>query len=211
MSLVPFGLRAGASRRVVAPAPVLPACAAPLTLASGPDCGRPTAQGDLRLGLRVSPQWARRRGVTVVVPVVVVVAALLLLLVVVVVVPVERDQTRACVRACVQRETAYQPSDIGSPSESPDPGSRKGLAWAGLWQVRHIQIYESCVERASARALRTERSSAKMAMESGRISRMSRGRPAAKGGGAPLTQERLTLTVRHASARCTLLPQLPCS
>ena len=104
MSLAPFGLRAGASRRVVAPAPVLPACAAPLTLASGPDCGRPTAQGDLRLGLRVSPQWARRRGVTVVVPVVVVVAALLLLLllVVVVVVPVERDQTRACVRACVR-------------------------------------------------------------------------------------------------------------
>ena len=68
--------------------------------------------------------------------------------------------------------TAHQPSDIVSPSESPDPCARKGLAWAGLWQVRHIQIYESCVERASARALRTERSSAKMAMESGRRSRI---------------------------------------
>ena len=27
----------------------------------------------------------------------------------------------------------------------------------------------------------------------------------------PLTKERLTLTVQHASARCTLLPQLPCA
>jgi hypothetical protein len=40
----------------------------------------------------------------------------------------------------------------------------------------------------------------------------NRGRPAAKGGVAPLTQEDLTLTVQHASARFmfTLLRRLPC-
>ena len=76
---------------------------------------------------------------------------------------------RACVRAS---RTAHQPSDIVSPSESPDPCALKGLVWPGLWQVRRIQVYESCVERASARALRTARSVAKMAMESGRRSRI---------------------------------------
>ncbi len=77
------------------------------------------------------------------------------------------EGSNLCVHA---RETAYQPSDIVSPFESREPCARKGLAWAGLWHDA-FQIYESFVEGASARALRTERSSAKMAMESGSRSR----------------------------------------
>ena len=80
------------------------------------------------------------------------------------------------------------------------------MAW--LVASATYPIHESCVQRASARALRTERSIAKMAEKSYRVEGAQLRKT-----GAPLTQEDLTLTVQHASARFrfTLLRQLPCA
>ncbi len=104
---------------------------------------------------------------------------------------------------------AHQPSNIVSPSESADPSARKVFWGAGLWQVRRIQKHESCVERASARALRMREVQCKMAMQSGSRSRIESRASGCerRGAGAPLTQEHLTLTAQHASARYTLLRQ----
>ena len=85
--------------------------------------------------------------------------------------------------------------DAHSHRAMPSHADRNGLAWDGLRQVRRIQIYESCAERASQET--------SYRVEGVRLRKA----------GAPLTQEDLTLTAQHASARfmLTLLPQLPCA
>ena len=114
--------------------------------------------------------------------------------------------TRRRPRARVRVERLTSRSISLRPLRALTPVHGRDLAWAGLWQVRRIQVYESCAEQALARALRTEQSTAKMAMESGRDKwyRID-GFELRKGWGAPLTQEDSTLTAQRASARCILL------
>jgi hypothetical protein len=113
--------------------------------------------------------------------------------------------TRRCARERrTSRAISFRPRRALTPVHGTD--------WHGLacGKCDTFQIYESCVERASARALRIERSSAKMAMQSGSTSRIESRVSGCerRGAGAPLTQEDLTVTVQHAFARCILLPQV---